>query len=293
MREVSGEQSYEHGYVQLRDGLRMHYRDYQGSLGLPPLLCLHGLTRNARDFAEFAERYSPRFRVIVAEFRGRGESDYDPSPQRYNPLTYASDVIELMDHIGIEEAIFVGTSLGGLVTMAIAAVAPQRIHAAILNDVGPEIEDVGLDRIMSYLGKDSRFRSWEDAAAAIQDRHRSAFPNHGSEDWMAMARRHCREREGEIQFDYDMAIAEPFKTSGPVPKIDMWPLFLALAEKPLLLVRGEISLLLGAPAAEKMRELAPQMRFVTVAATGHSPELTEPDAVAAIDSFLDSLAAAG
>ena len=106
---------------------------------------------------------------------------------------------------------------------------------------------------------------------------------------MAMAHRHCREREGEIQFDYDMAIAEPFKSSGPVPKIDMWPLFLALAQKPLLLVRGEISLLLGAPAAEKMRQLAPQMRFVAVPATGHSPEPNEPEAVAAIGSFLAGL----
>jgi pimeloyl-ACP methyl ester carboxylesterase len=288
-----GAGSYRDGYVRLGDGLRMHYRDYAGSADLPPLLCLHGLTRNARDFAGFAERYSPRFRVIVVDFRGRGDSDYDPSPERYNPLTYAGDVIELLDDLGIDRAIFVGTSLGGLVTMAMAAIAPQRIHAAILNDVGPELEDVGIDRIMSYLGNDQRFESWEAAADAVAEKHGPAFPNYGRGDWMAMARRNCRERDGEISFDYDMAIAEPFKTAGPVPKIDMWPLFLALAQKPLLLVRGEISLLLGASATEKMRQLAPQMRFVSVPATGHSPELDEPEAVAAIDSFLESLAEAG
>jgi len=288
-----GAGSYRDGYVRLGDGLRMHYRDYAGSADLPPLLCLHGLTRNARDFAGFAERYSPRFRVIVVDFRGRGDSDYDPSPERYNPLTYAGDVIELLDDLGIDRVIFVGTSLGGLVTMAMAAIAPQRIHAAILNDVGPELEDVGIDRIMSYLGNDQRFESWEAAADAVAEKHGPAFPNYGRGDWMAMARRNCRERDGEISFDYDMAIAEPFKTAGPVPKIDMWPLFLALAQKPLLLVRGEISLLLGASATEKMRQLAPQMRFVSVPATGHSPELDEPEAVAAIDSFLESLAEAG
>jgi len=105
-----GAGSYRDGYVRLGDGLRMHYRDYAGSADLPPLLCLHGLTRNARDFAGFAERYSPRFRVIVVDFRGRGDSDYDPSPERYNPLTYAGDVIELLDDLGIDRAIFVGTS---------------------------------------------------------------------------------------------------------------------------------------------------------------------------------------
>jgi len=287
--EAAGEQAYRDGYVQLRDDLRMHYRDYPGSSELPPLLCLHGLTRNARDFAQFAERYSPGFRVIVVDFRGRGDSDHDPIPARYNPLTYAGDVIELLDSLAIDEAIFVGTSLGGLVTMAIAATVPDRIHAAILNDVGPELEDVGIDRIMTYLGNDARFGSWQEAAAAVAEKHGSAFPNYGQSDWLAMARRNCREQDGEIRFDYDMAIAEPFKTAGPVPKIDTWPLFLALAQKPLLVIRGEISELLGARAAQKMRELAPSMQFAVIPATGHAPELSEPEAVAAIDSFLETL----
>ncbi len=130
----------------------------------PPILCLHGLTRNARDFADFAERHSPRFRVIALEFRGRAESDYDPLPMRYNPLTYAGDVIELLDQLGIDQAIFVGTSLGGLVTMAVAAMQPQRIAAAILNDVGPALDAGRIDRIQSYVGKDTRFRSWDEAA---------------------------------------------------------------------------------------------------------------------------------
>ena len=293
MNDASGaatDQAYSDGYVQLRDVLRMHYRDYAGSLDLPPLLCLHGLTRNAHDFAKFAERYSPQFRVIVAEFRGRGESDHDPVPARYNPLTYAGDVIELLDSLAIEQAVFVGTSLGGLVTMALAAMAPDRIRAAILNDVGPELNDAGIDRIMTYLGKDVRFQSWEAAAAAIADKHGPAFPNHGPEDWMAMARRHCRERDGEIAFDYDMAIVEPFNISGPVPKVDMWPLFLALAQKPLLLVRGELSELLSASSFARMKEAAPSARSATITGVGHAPELSEPEAVAAIDSFLESLA---
>src|SRR4051812_46074381 len=152
---------FEDRFFNVSDGLRLHYRDYPGTSDKPPLLCLHGLTRNARDFADFAERYSRRFRVIALDFRGRAASDYDPCPARYTPLTYAGDVIEFLDGLGIGEAIFVGTSLGGLVTMIIAAMAPQRIAAAIINDVGPDVDPGGIGRILSYVGKDVRFKSWD------------------------------------------------------------------------------------------------------------------------------------
>src|SRR5579872_7575295 len=139
MIESAGAARFEDGYLTVRDGLKLHYRDYAGAANNPPLLCLHGLTRNARDWTEFAERYAPRFRVLVPEFRGRGASGYDPDPSRYNPLVYAGDLIELLDQLGIDQAIFAGTSLGGLVTMTIAAATPHRIAAAILNDIGPDV----------------------------------------------------------------------------------------------------------------------------------------------------------
>ena len=145
MSEVAVDRArYEHRYFTVRDGLKLHYRDYPGSSDRPPILCLHGLTRNSRDFAEFAERFSPQFRVLSLEFRGRADSDYDPQPMRYNPLTYAGDVIEFLDSLGIDRAIFVGTSLGGLVTMTIAATQPQRIAATILNDIGPDVDMSGI-----------------------------------------------------------------------------------------------------------------------------------------------------
>ena len=120
---MSDEARFSDGYVTITDGLRLHYRDYPGSAGRAPLLCLHGLTRNGRDFAEFAERYSPDRRVIALDFRGRGHSDHDPLPARYTPLVYAGDVLELLDELAIERAVFVGTSLGGIVTMLVAAMA--------------------------------------------------------------------------------------------------------------------------------------------------------------------------
>ena len=280
---------YDDREVVVGDGLKLHYRDYPGPADRPPLLCLHGLTRNSRDFAEFAARYSPARRVLALDFRGRGMSDYDPVPLRYSPLTYAGDVIQLLDKLMLDSAVFVGTSLGGLVTMTMAALAPQRIAAAVLNDVGPDVDTSGIDRILSYVGKDRRFRDWDEAARAIASSYGSAFENYGHEDFVAMAKRNCREENGEIRFDYDMAIAEPFRTLGPVPKVDLWPLFTALGQKPLLVVRGERSDLLTAVTLEKMHQAAPQMKSVTVPAVGHAPMLDEPAAVAAIDAFLDSL----
>lgn len=273
-------------YFTVRDGLRLHYRDYPGAADKPPLLCLPGLTRNARDFADLAKRYSPRFRVIALDFRGRAASDYDPVPARYNPLTYAGDVIELLDQLSIPEAIFVGTSLGGLVTMVIAATAPQYITAAILNDVGPDVDPAGIERILTYVGKDVRFTSWDGAADTISANYGDNFERFTHADWVAMAKRNCREENGEIRFDYDMAIAEPFRTAGPVPQADLWPLLAALGLKPLLVIRGEKSDLLTAQTAEKMQVVAPGMKLATVAGVGHAPELSEPEAIAAIDEFL-------
>jgi pimeloyl-ACP methyl ester carboxylesterase len=284
---AADEQRYQDGYYYVRDGLKLHYRDYPGSAERPPLLCLPGLTRNVRDFADFAERYSPRFRVLALEFRGRGDSAYDPLPARYSPLTYAGDVIELLDQLGIARAIFVGTSLGGLVTMAVAAIAPQRIAAAILNDVGPELSQAGLDRIKSYVGKDARFASWDEAADAIAATHSNERYSH--DDWVRMAKRTAREEDGEVRFDYDMAIALPFSAAGATPQVDMWPLFVALAQKPLLVIRGENSDLLSAAAAEKMAGAAPNVKFAVVPGVGHAPDLGEPEAVAAIDAFLTSV----
>ena len=280
---------FEDRYLTVPDGLKLHYRDYPGASDRPPILCLHGLTRNSRDFADFAERYSSRFRVLALDVRGRADSDYDPDPARYNPLTYAGDVQFLLDQLAISSAIFVGTSLGGLITMIIAALAPQRIVGAVLNDVGPDVDPGGIDRILTYVGKDVRFASWDEAATTIAGNYGASFDRYTHEDWVRMAKRNCREENGEIRFDYDMAIAEPFKSAGPTPEVDLWSLFKALGDKPLLVDRGEKSDLLTAATAGRMKEVAPAMKLATITGVRHAPELNEPEAIAAIDAFLDSL----
>ena len=289
MTTTSISAQFEDRYLTVPDGLKLHYRDYPGASDRPPILCLHGLTRNSRDFADFAERYSSRFRVLALDVRGRADSDYDPDPARYNPLTYAGDVQFLLDQLAISSAIFVGTSLGGLITMIIAALAPQRIVGAVLNDVGPDVDPGGIDRILTYVGKDVRFASLDEAATTIAGNYGASFDRYTHEDWVRMAKRNCREENGEIRFDYDMAIAEPFKSAGPTPEVDLWSLFKALGDKPLLVVRGENSDLLTAATAARMKEVAPAMKLATIPGVGHAPELNEPEAIAAIDAFLDSL----
>jgi pimeloyl-ACP methyl ester carboxylesterase len=289
MNDAVAAQRYEDCYFTVKDGLKLHYRDYPGSAEEPPILCLPGLTRNARDFAELANRYSPRFRVIAPDFRGRGLSEYDPVPARYVPPTYAHDMIELMDQLAVPEAIFVGTSLGGLVTMLVAVMAPHLIAASVLNDIGPEIDDAGVERIKTYVGTNVRFKSWDEAAETAATNNAHAFENYTRDDWLRLVRRNCREDNGEIVFDYDQAIALPFNSPAPSPPFDMWPLFAALAQKPLLVVRGAKSDLLSAAALEKMRAAAPGMKSAVVAGVGHAPALSEPEAVAAIDAFLSEV----
>ena len=272
-----------------RDGLKLFYRDYPGSDDRPPLLCLHGLTRNSRDFEDFANRYAGRFRVIAVDFRGRGMSERDPQPGRYTPMTYAADVLQLLDELSIDRALFVGTSLGGLVTMLVAGIQPERIAGAILNDIGPDLDQSGLDRIGSYVGRPKRFKDWDEAANYVVEVNHGLPASNGPDEWLRAAKRICREDGDAIVLDYDMAIAEPFnrpeKPAGAV-SFDMWPLYRRLGQSPLLIVRGESSDLLSRTTAKGMLDAAPGAQLVTVPGVGHAPELTEPDAVAAIDDFL-------
>jgi pimeloyl-ACP methyl ester carboxylesterase len=272
-----------------QDGVKLFYRDYPGSSDKPPILCLHGLTRNSRDFAAFADRYAGEFRVITPDFRGRGMSDPDPVSSHYIPPTYAQDVLQLLDELRIAEAVFVGTSLGGLVTMLVAAEQPSRVAATILNDVGPELDPSGIDRIRGYVGKAMRFRDWSEAGEYVAAINGGMPMSHQKSDWIEAARRLCREDGDAVVFDYDMAIAEPFNQPGDGVTFDMWPLFRQLGQRPILIVRGENSDLLSLTTAITMLEAAPSAQLVTVPGVGHAPELTEPAATAAIDAFLAGL----
>ena len=270
------------------DGLKLHYRDYAGPSDRPPILCLPGLTRNARDFEPVADRLAGKWRVLAVEFRGRGMSQHDPNPANYVPRTYVADILKLLDQLGIADAVFFGTSLGGIVTMLLSTTDSERIAGAVINDIGPVVEDAGVDRLRTYVGKALAMRSWEEAAEAAAIRNRIAFPDYTPDDWQRFARRLYSERpDGSIQADYDMAISQAFAGNKGTPDFDPWPLIEELADKPVLIVRGATSDLLSPATAARMLEMLPKADLVEVPGIGHAPVLDEPEAVAGIDRLLE------
>ena len=274
------------------EGLRLHYRDYEGPLEKPPNLCIPGLTRNARDFEPIADRYAGDWRVIVVELRGRGDSEYDPDARHYTPSFYVADILKLLDQLGIADAVFVGTSLGGLCTMLLASTDSDRIAGALINDIGPEIDQSGIDRISGYVGKQVTFANWDDAVDRIRERNLEIFPNWTDGEWHRFARRICRETADGIQFEYDMAIAGNFKEATERTPSDAWPLFRALAGRPVVILRGELSDLLSQQTAERMAaELGDDAELVIIPATGHAPSMEEAEALAAMDRLLDRVTA--
>jgi pimeloyl-ACP methyl ester carboxylesterase len=273
-------------YWTSKDGLRLHYRDHDGPTDRPPIVCLPGLTRNARDFEPVADRYAGTWRVLSLDFRGRGLSEYDPKPENYAPPTYAADVLGLFDEIGIDRAVLFGTSLGGLVTMILAAAAHGRIAGAMLNDIGPEIDQAGIERIRGYVGRSTDFASLEDMALAIAARNTDVYPRYSAEQWQVFAKRIASEREGRVVFDYDMAISNNFNRTPNSPATNAWPLYQGLAGIPLLILRGELSDLLDPEVARKMAESLPEAELVVVPNVGHAPALDEPESIGGIDRLL-------
>lgn len=273
------------------DGLKLYFRDYAGREDRPPVLCMHGLTRNSRDFADLAEHLAGDWRVLVPEMRGRGQSDYAKDPASYNPLTYVEDIEALLEAEGIERFVAIGTSLGGLMTMLLAARNPDRIAGAVLNDIGPELREEGVARIRDYVGQGRSFPTWMHAARALEEVHGAAHPAFGLNEWLGMAKR-CMVlgQNGRISFDYDMSIAEPFAQDDGAAPPNLWPAYEALSGRPVLLLRGELSNLFEEDVLSEMKRRIPDANVVTVPGVGHAPLLDEPEVRAAIDALLARVA---
>ena len=277
---------YEDGWWYSADGLRLHFRDYPGDSSRAPVLCVPGLTRNARDFEDVAQRLAGKRRVIAVDLRGRGESDPAPDPLSYVPPVYLQDLGALIVAQALPPVVLIGTSLGGLLAMLLSLTMRPALAGVLLNDVGPDLGAEGMARIRSYVGMAQSFASWDAAARAIAANHEGAFPDYTQQDWLAWAHRMCREADGAIVFDYDMRVAEPFKLPPPEPAFDLWPAFETLLGLPALLVRGERSDVLEAETASEMVRRVPTMEFLTLPRVGHAPTLEEPEAVMAIDRLL-------
>jgi pimeloyl-ACP methyl ester carboxylesterase len=272
------------------DGLNLVATEY-GSKDASrlPVICIPGLTRNARDFEELAPWIaSLGRRVIAVDLRGRGRSERDPDPRHYAPPTYAGDIVALLDSLGLPRALFVGTSLGGIVTMTLASRNIDRIGGAVLNDVGPVVAKEGLARIASYAGRTPPVRTWDDAVAYAKRTGGVAFPKWTDVQWAVFARRIFKNGpDGAPVLDCDAGV---FRPMHPImvwlltPMV--WKLFRKLATgRPALLVRGAISDVLDAATATRMRKEAPGLAYVEVEDVGHAPTLSEPQAMAALTRF--------
>ncbi len=286
---------YQDRWWSTADGLRLYARDYAASPGRVrlPVICLHGLTRNSADFEEVAPFVAKLDRrVIVPDIRGRGLSQYDRDPSNYHLWTYARDILDLCDAMGIGQAIFVGSSMGGLLTMVLSTLRPTLIRAAILNDVGPVLSAKGLARIAGYANqRHVAFKNWHDASVYIAEHHRQAHPNFTPQEWQKYAKRlFIKGKDHLLHAAYDPRITEAF-INGEVTEAayDLQPCYQSLAAgRKLLLVRGALSDLLDERDAKAMASTATDLTRVDVDYVGHAPTLMEPQARAAIHDFLES-----
>lgn len=280
-----------------RDGRNLYASEYDAAPGgalRTPILCLPGLTRNSRDFDELAPWLaSLGRRVLALDLRGRGHSDRDPDPRHYQIPTYADDVVALLDHLSIPRAHLLGTSLGGLVSMTFAVRHPQRIAGAVLNDIGPSIDPAGAARITSYAGRTPPVTDWKSAASYTKLINGAALPYYNESDWDAMARRLFREdARGQPMLDYDPKVLVPL---GPIRmRIAQWLAWYAFRRltrgRPVLLLRGALSDILAPATVERMRRVAPSLRYADIPGVGHAPMLSEPEARKALQAFFEGVA---
>jgi pimeloyl-ACP methyl ester carboxylesterase len=279
-------------FVSAPDGLRLHVRSYgKAALRALPVVCLPGLSRTAADFEPLAQALAadqdhPR-RVIALDYRGRGRSDYDRNPNNYNFHVELADVLAVIVALGSTPAVFIGTSRGGILSMMLAAVRPTAIAGVVLNDIGPVIEPKGLMRIKSYVGRLPQPRSFEEGAEILQRLFSAQFPTLDRDDWLGAARRAFKEGDGgSLVPTYDVRLAKTMEGvdfEQPLPPL--WKEFDALANVPLMVVRGENSDILTPATLDAMLKRHPRMEALEVPDQGHAPLLAEPDIISRIGKF--------
>lgn len=264
------------------DGLSLHYEDAGEG---PAVLCLPGLTRNSADFAFLLPHLAGR-RVIRPDYRGRGQSDRAPDHTTYNVFREARDALQLLDHLGIARTAIVGTSRGGLIAMALAATARDRLTAVVLNDIGPVIHAAGLARIMDYVGLEPDHADYGAAARALAQVHAGQFPGVPVARWRAHAEALWEATADGLRNRYDPALATALREQSAGEAPDLWTFFDALRDLPAGVIRGENSDLLTEQTVAEMKRRHPGLRAATVPDRGHVPFLDEPEAVALVHEVL-------
>jgi pimeloyl-ACP methyl ester carboxylesterase len=279
-------------FVSASDGLRLFAREYgpRGSAALP-VVCLPGLARTSADFHALALALSrderlPR-RVLALDYRGRGRSDHDPNSRNYDIRVELNDVLHVAAVAGIERALFVGTSRGGIIAMGLAAARPTLLGGAILNDIGPVIEREGLARIRGYIGKLPEPADYAEAVEILKDLMGPQFPAATEDDWQDYARGTWVEADGRLRLAYDPALMKPLESidlDGPLPQL--WPYFEGLKRVPVLALRGQNSDLFSTETLAAMSKAHPNLEAVTVPGQGHAPLLRDREHIDRIKEFV-------
>lgn len=265
------------------DGLNLHYTDEGNGL---PILCLAGLTRTVADFDYVAPHLSET-RLIRLDYRGRGASDWDDDWHNYVLPIECRDVIELLNHLALDQVAIIGTSRGGLNAMGLCASIPDRIMGVALNDIGPELDPAGLGMIMTYLGRNPASPTHEDIAVALS-KVAIGFANVPMTRWLEEAHKHFPTKDGIPQISYDPNLRKAVEAGGDVP--DLWPFFDAMAGKPLACIHGVGSDLLNIKTVQKMQERRPDMITASVPDRGHIPFLDEPEALKTLHTWIGQMA---
>ena len=274
------------------DGLTLYARHYgsRGGAGRP-VICLPGLTRNSRDFHTLATflagHPTHRREVYCPDYRGRGNSGYDPDWRNYSPFIELLDVLDLMAILGLERVAVAGTSRGGIIAMLMATVRPNAIASVVLNDIGPVIETAGLARIMGYAGKIPLPSDWEEATGLVRAMNRRFFTNLSNEDWSALARQLFNEENGRPAAGYDSNLGKALSEIDISQKIpQMWPQFEALKNVPVCVIRGENSDLLSGRTVAEMARRHPRLSSFTINGEGHAPLLKDRFSIGIVADFL-------
>jgi pimeloyl-ACP methyl ester carboxylesterase len=264
---------------------RVVYREWGASDNPRVVTCVHGLTRNGRDFDVLAQRLAGRFRVLCPDMPGRGDSEWLSDPNDYSFATYLPTLTALLAHARADRVAWVGTSMGGLLGMVMAAQPETPVTRLVVNDVGPVIEGAALARIASYVGLDPVFDSFGSLEGHIREVS-APFGALTDAQWNTLARTTARESpDGRWRLKYDPRIAVPFRAAA-TQNSDLWAIWDAI-RCPTLLLRGAQSDLLSSATAAEMRSRGPKPEFVEVPGVGHAPMLLSEDQIAPVEAFMD------
>jgi pimeloyl-ACP methyl ester carboxylesterase len=249
------------------------------------LVCVHGLTRCARDFNNLARALSDRYRVVCPDVAGRGDSDWLADPMLYANPQYVADMVTLIARLDVEQVHWVGTSMGGLIGMALASQKDSPVTKLVLNDAGPVIGKAALERIATYVGKWPPLPTLQ-AAEQLVRAVAAPFGPHTDEEWRFLTEVVVRKNaDGSYRFHYDPKIAERFRKDMPEGDLEVWPVWDAV-RCPTMVIRGAQSDLLSKETAEQMTRRGPKAKLVELPGIGHAPTLLHADQIAIVRNFL-------